>query len=153
MLPILKLHLQFALLILDSYMEFNDLRFGCNLYFNMKRQLLRLKSKCETLNFVLVNIVFQCNLQWIHLTWSAFEIRRLMHTLLQRTLYSKETLCIVTSCSNGVKGSEWQRVIRSKVCWGVNCDFAKCGGLPSVLSSWEAKCVFWVKCSLKQSVR
>ena len=26
-------------------------------------------------------------------------MRRLMHTLLQRTLYSKYTLCIVTSCS------------------------------------------------------
>ena len=32
------------------------------------------------------------------------------------------------------KGSEWQRVLRSKVCSGVNCDFAKCVGLPSVFS-------------------
>ena len=42
--------------------------------------------------------------------------------------------------------------LNSTVCWRVNCDFAKCYGLPSVLRSWEAKCFFWVKCSLKQSV-
>ena len=38
------------------------------------------------------------------------------------------------------------------MCWGVNCDFVKCSLKQSVLSSWEAKCSFWVKCSLKQSV-
>ena len=32
---------------------------------------------------------------------------RLTHTLLQRTLYSKETLCIVTSCSKEQFASNW----------------------------------------------
>ena len=50
----------------------------------------------------------------------------------------------------GARCNEEWRVLRSK---GLNCDFAKCVGLPSVLSSWEAKCSFWVKCFLKQSVR
>jgi hypothetical protein len=33
--------------------------------------------------------------------------RWLMHTLLQRTLYSKDTLCIVTSCSKEQFASNW----------------------------------------------
>ena len=49
---------------------------------------------------------------------------------------------------------------RSKVCLGVNCDFAKCVGLQSVFSSCEAKCVkkqtvtsqFEGNCSFEQKV-
>ena len=61
-------------------------------------------------------------------------------------------MCWVAKGSMKQKGSEWQRVFRSKVCWRVNCDFAKCVGLQSVLCFWEAKCSQGVKCVLVQSV-
>ena len=37
----------------------------------------------------------------------ALTVHGLRHTLLQRTLYSKETLCIVTSCSKEQFASNW----------------------------------------------
>ena len=61
-------------------------------------------------------------------------------------------MCWVAKGSKKQKGSEWQRVFRSKVCWRVNCDFAKCYGLQSVLCFWEAKCSRRLKCVLVQSV-
>ena len=61
-------------------------------------------------------------------------------------------MCWIAKDSKKQKGSKWQRVFRSKVCWRVNCDFAKCVGLQSVLCFWEAKCSQGVKCVLVQSV-
>ena len=61
-------------------------------------------------------------------------------------------MCWVAKGSKKQKGSEWQRVFRSKVCRRVNCDFAKCVELQSVLCFWEAKCSWGVKCVLVQSV-
>ena len=58
----------------------------------------------------------------------------------------------VAKDSKKQKGSKWQSVFRSKVWWRVNCDFAKCVGLQSVLCFWEAKCSQGVKCVLVQSV-
>ena len=43
---------------------------------------------------------------------------------------------------HGQMNSKDHNVLRSMCVW-----------LPSVLSSWEAKCSLWVKCSLKQTVR
>ena len=42
-------------------------------------------------------------------------------------------MCWVAKGSKKQKSSEWQRVFRSKVCRRVNCDFAKCVELQSVL--------------------
>ena len=42
-------------------------------------------------------------------------------------------MCRVAKGSNKQKDSEWQRVFRSKACRRVNCDFAKCVELQSVL--------------------
>ena len=61
-------------------------------------------------------------------------------------------MCWVAKGSKKQKGSEWQRMFRSKVCRRVNCDFAKCVELQSVLCFWEAKCSWGVKCVLVQSV-
>ena len=52
---------------------------------------------------------------YIIFQWSLIRVcERLTHTLLQRTLYSKETLCIVTSCSKEQFASNWLVTVCSK---------------------------------------
>ena len=61
-----------------------------------------------------------------------------------KIFYSKvglRVLFYIPISHHGQMNSKDHNVLRSMCVW-----------LPSVLSSWEAKCSLWVKCSLKQSV-